>query len=167
MASDPHDDEDAFRWEGDDSPTRPPRPDRTGTALPDGWRAVGKGSEAAPAERDTAPDTTAPDAPESRDEDSTPGSLGNVALVSLGLLGGIYLLYTVGWLLGSSRLSAATSFWLEPAAVVPALWVAVAAPALWFGGVLLLTRASAGWVRFAWLVVGAFLLVPWPFVIGV
>ncbi|MFI8631785.1 DNA polymerase III subunit gamma/tau [Microbacterium sp. NPDC077663] len=163
MASDPHDDEDAFRWEGDDSATRPPRPDRAGAALPEGWHAVGKGSEAASVETDE-PD---PKAGEPRDEEAEPGSHGNVALVSLGLLGGIYLLYTVGWLLGSSRLFAATSFWLEPAAVVPALWVAVAAPALWFGGVLLLTRASASWVRFAWLIVGVFLLVPWPFVIGV
>lgn len=164
MASDPHDEEDAFRWEGDDSPTRPTRPERTGAALPDGWRAVGKGSETTP-DDDVAP---APEAVTTADEDAEPAPLGNVALVSLGLLGGIYLLYTVGWLLGSSRLAAATSFWLEPAAVVPALWVAVAAPALWFGGVMLLTRrASAAWVRFAWLVVGVFLLLPWPFVIGV
>ncbi|MEU2203073.1 DNA polymerase III subunit gamma/tau [Microbacterium oleivorans] len=166
MASDPHDEEDAFRWEGDDSPTRPTRParpERTGAALPDGWRAVGKGSETTP-DDDVAP---APEAVTTADEDAELAPLGNVALVSLGLLGGIYLLYTVGWLLGSSRLAAATSFWLEPAAVVPALWVAVAAPALWFGGVMLLTRASAAWVRFAWLVVGVFLLLPWPFVIGV
>ena len=54
MASDPHDDEDAFRWEGDDSPTRPARPERTGAALPDGWRAVGKGSETTP-DDDVAP----------------------------------------------------------------------------------------------------------------
>lgn len=167
MASDPHDDEDAFRWEGDDSPTRPPRAERADAALPTGWRAVGMGSDAVPPAAAHATDTDTPDAAAAQDEDAAPASLGNVALVSLGLLGGIYLLYTVGWLLGSSRLSAATAFWLEPAAVVPALWVAVASPALWFGGVLLLTRASAPWVRFAWLIVGAFLLVPWPFVIGV
>lgn len=163
MASDPRDDEDAFRWEGDDSPTRPPRPASVGADLPAGWQAVGAGSEASAVASD-APDSSGA---ESADRDEEPGSLGNVALVSLGLLGGIYLLYTVGWILGSSRLSAATSFWLEPAAVVPALWVAVAAPALWFGGVLLRSRASATWVRFAWLIVGVFLLVPWPFVIGV
>ncbi len=159
MASDPRDDEDAFRWEGDDSPTRPPRPERTDASLPSGWQAVGKGSGAAVTEPESAGDVAT-------DEAEPPASLGNVALVSLGLLGGIYLLYTVGWILAASRLSAATSFWLEPASVVPALFVAAAAPGLWFGGTFLLTRSAATWVRFVWLVVGVFLLVPWPFVIG-
>ncbi|MCK6080918.1 hypothetical protein KZX37_11210 [Microbacterium sp. EYE_5] len=164
MPSDPHDDEDALRWEGDDSPTRPPRPERTDAALPEGWRAVGRGSGdaagAPPPPRATSDPGDATVAPI-----STP--LGNVALVSLGLLGGVYLLYTVGWVLGGARLSDATTFWLEPAAVVPAIWMSVAAPALWFGATLLLTRGSATWLRFAWLIGGAFLLLPWPFVIGV
>ena len=43
-------------------------------------------------------------------------------------------------------------------------WLAVLAPALWFGTVFLLTRRSAGWVRVVWLVAGAILLVPWPFI---
>ncbi|HCJ48230.1 MAG TPA: hypothetical protein DHW40_02675 [Microbacterium sp.] len=152
-------DDDAFRWEGDDSPTRPPRAEKSDAALPDGWRAVGKGSEA-PA--DSAPSPSVGD-----DTSSDTTSLGSAALVTLGLLGGIYLLYTVGWVLGGARTALAISPYLAPGAVVPAQWLAVAAPALWFGGTLLLTRSSAVWVRLAWLVVGVFLLLPWPFVTGV
>lgn len=100
-------------------------------------------------------------------EPEPPTSLGNVALVTLGLLGGIYLLYTVGWILGGARTALVISAFLAPWAVVPAQWAAVAAPALWFGVSMLLTRASATWVRFVWLVVGVFLLVPWPLVSGV
>ncbi len=160
MASDPRDDEDAFRWEGDDSPTRPPRPERTDAALPSGWQAVGKGSGAAATE-------PAPADVVATVEAEPPASLGNVALVSLGLLGGIYLLYTVGWILGGARTALVISPYLAPGAVVPAQWLAVAAPVLWFGGTMFLTRASATWVRFTWLVIGVFLLLPWPFVSGV
>ncbi|WP_065570404.1 hypothetical protein [Microbacterium oleivorans] len=160
MPSDPRDDEDAFRWEGDDSPTRPPRPERADAALPSGWRTVGKGSEPAATGAEPAQD-------EPVGEAEPPASLGNVALVSLGLLGGIYLLYTVGWILGGARTALVLSPFLAPSAVVPAQWLAVAAPALWFGGTMLLTQASASWVRFVWLVAGVFLLLPWPFVSGV
>ena len=41
--------------------------------------------------------------------------------------------------------------------------VAVAAPAIWFGAVMLLTRTAPRWARFAWLLAGALILVPWPF----
>jgi hypothetical protein len=165
MASDPHGDDDAFRWEGDDAVAAPvkrpaPTPPVVNDApaveasasepLAEGWHAVGKGSE-------TAPDTAA----------AEPAPLGNVALVSMGLLGGIYLLYTVGWVLGGIRMLDAGVFLVPAYAVVPVVWVAVAACALWFGTTMLLTRHSAVWVRFVWLVAGVFLLVPWPFVMGV
>jgi hypothetical protein len=165
MASDPHGDDDAFRWEGDDAapspvkkesaPAAKPAPEPTPTTpasepLAEGWHAVGKGSE------------KVEDA-----EVGEPAPLGNVALVSMGLLGGIYLLYTVGWVLGGIRLLDAAVFLVEPAAVVPSIWVAFAAPAIWFGVALLLTRGRPTWHRFAWLLAGVFLLVPWPFVMGV
>jgi hypothetical protein len=122
---------------------------------------VGKGSEPQSAEPAAEPAAVVTEKTE------PPASLGNVALVSLGLLGGIYLLYTVGWLLGGSRTALVISPFLAPSAVVPAQWLAVAAPVLWFGATMLLTRASATWVRFVWLVIGVFLLLPWPFVSGV
>ncbi|MDJ1113573.1 DNA polymerase III subunit gamma/tau [Microbacterium dauci] len=156
MASDPHGDDDAFRWEGDDAPSTPVKKSAATPVAPaaeplaEGWQAVGKGSE-------TIEEAAA----------GEPAPLGNVALVSMGLLGGIYLLYTVGWVLGGIRMFDAGVFLVPAYAVIPVVWVAIGACAVWFGATMLLTRHAAVWVRFVWLVAGVFLLVPWPFVMGV
>ncbi|WP_109210668.1 MULTISPECIES: DNA polymerase III subunit gamma/tau [Microbacterium] len=137
-----------------------------GATLPEGYTAVGKGSEAvasagaggaASVDADVTPDDDG-DASDERPH------LGNGALVGLGVLGGVYLLFTVGWIIGGLRLNDLSVFLVSPAASVPALWLAVLAPALWFGTVLLLTRRSALWLRFILLVAGAVLMVPWPFI---
>jgi len=162
-------DDDALSWAGDDDPTldvgaqavaasEPGTPAPEG--LPVGYTAVGKGSELL-----TDPQESAP----AGEEDSaiavgTPATIGNAALIGLGVLGGVYLLFTIGWIIGGLRLQPLASFLVSPAAFVPALWLAVLAPAIWFGVTLLLTRASAAWVRFAWLAAGAALFVPWPFI---
>ncbi|HAQ60331.1 MAG TPA: hypothetical protein DCR63_08335 [Microbacterium sp.] len=44
-----------------------------------------------------------------------------------------------------------------------ALWLATAAPLIWFTTTIFATRASRGWVRWVWLIAGVVLLVPWPF----
>jgi len=145
--------DDALRWEGDDpSPTeaaKVPAP-----ALPDGWQAVGKGSE--DVGRITADGTVIPAS------ESTPMS--TPALLTLGILSGVYLLYVVGWLVGGSNLQGFARFFISDAAYVPAKWLAVAAPLLWFAAAWLLTRGARSWVRIAALVGGAVVLVPWPFV---
>ncbi|MFS0867235.1 hypothetical protein AB3M83_07860 [Microbacterium sp. 179-B 1A2 NHS] len=166
MASGSHDDEDAFRWDGDDDGAPPAAPP-SASSLPAGWRAVGKGS--ADTGRTRAPaDAAAVDVASAENADGTgasePAPLGNVALVTLGLLGGIYLLYTIGWIVGGGRMLDAAVFLVAPTAVAPAVVVAVAAPALWFAVTLLLTRHRAVWLRFTGLIAGALLLVPWPFV---
>ena len=164
--TDPRDD-DALSWGGDDDPTldtgvprreaersgRRDADDKTASAsLPDGFTAVGRGSEALAHDAES-------------DEPAERPALGNAALVGLGILGGIYLLFTVGWFIGGSRLQEVAPLLLvSPAAYVPAFWLAVLAPAIWFGVTLLLTRSSAAWVRFVWLAAGAVLLVPWPFI---
>ena len=162
--SEPRDD-DALTW-GDDDPTldvgnvqaaAPRETERT--TLPQGYTAVGRGSERVSDADDAHDDND--DAPARE----MPAQIGNVALVSLGVLGGIYLLYTLGWFIGGTRLQAIAPLLLvSPAAYVPAFWLAVLAPAIWFATTLLLTRRSATWVRFVWLAAGALLLVPWPFI---
>lgn len=141
------DDEDALSWEGDDDPTLD-----------------------AAASRDPEP-TAAPapeaDAPEPADEETTeeaPAGLGNVALIAYGVLGGLYALWTVGWILGTSRLRD----WVEQAGSADVMftatsWLAILAPALWFAAVLAVTRGKRQVVRFLWLGIGAVLLIPWPF----
>ena len=90
--------------------------------------------------------------------------MGNAALVSLGILGGVYLLWTIGWIVGGLRLQPIANFLVSPAGFLPAYWLAVLAPAMWFAVVFVATRSSATWIRILWLVVGAILLVPWPFI---
>ncbi|HWM17778.1 MAG TPA: DNA polymerase III subunit gamma/tau [Microbacterium sp.] len=164
-------DDDALSW-GDDDPTLdvgavPVRPntaatdeggaqasDAGPTALPKGFTAVGKGSaEVGRVHADgsiTMPGERKP--------------VGNATLIGLGLLGGIYLLYAIGWLIGGLRLQGAREYLVTDVMYQGALWLAVLAPPLWFGTAYVLTMRSRAWMRFAWLIVGAVLLVPWPFI---
>lgn len=158
-------DEDAFAWDGDDDPTldtgaaqpaSPPEsePDAAAPALPEGYAAVGKGADTVGrVHRDgtvTMPGERAP--------------MGNVALIALGVLGGIYLLFTIGWIVGGLRLQGTAQFLVSPVAYQFALWLAVLAAPLWFAVTFLLTRSSKTWVRLVWLLAGVVLLVPWPFI---
>lgn len=168
------DDDDALHWDGDEA-DRPARP-----VLPAGWRARGKGSDTVHTQ-DTreanaasmAETTDVVDAGEptgsptgTADGDATaPGAvpLGNAALVGLGILGGIYALYTIGWAVGGFRLQT-RALWLTHDAMYQAsLWLGILAPLIWFAATWLLTRGRATWLRIVWLVAGAVLLVPWPF----
>ncbi|MGX1701640.1 DNA polymerase III subunit gamma/tau [Microbacterium sp. NPDC055357] len=120
-------------------------------ALPDGYRAVGAGSDAL--------DTEEPALIE-----AAPAQAGNAALLGLGVLGGIYLLYTIGWVIGGLRLQGRRPFLVTDFMYQGSLWLAVLAPLLWISTTLVLARRSRPWVRFAWLVGGAALLMPWPFI---
>lgn len=172
------DDDAALSWDGDDDPTldvrtpapdpaepptdvTAPAPDAADTApepLSDGYTALGKGSAAYTAGAVAADEA---DTPASVDE---PAPIGNAALVALGVLGGVYLLYTIGWIVGGLRLRDVAVFLVSPAAYLPAFVLAVLAPAIWFTTTYVLTRFTKTWLRFAWLAAGAVLLVPWPFI---
>lgn len=143
--------DDALSWDGDDDAA--PSKD---TALPGGWNAVGKGS--GDVGRIGSDGTIAPaDAEES-------AGLSTAMLLILGVVGGVYLLYTVGWVIGGLRLGPLASFLVDDIVFVPWFVLAVAAPALWFLASWVLTRGRAAWIRVASLLVGVVLLVPWPFV---
>ena len=183
-------DDDALAWSGDDDPTldvganpaatvppadREPEPepepdtgvesearpdastaDAEPKALPDGFTAVGKGSdEVGHVHADgsiTMPGGRRP--------------MGNATLITLGILGGVYLIYAIGWVIGGLRLQGVprNAYLLTDLMYQGAFWLAVLAPLLWFGTVFLLTMRSKPWARFAWLIAGAALLLPWPFV---
>ena len=87
-------------------------------------------------------------------------------LISLGILGGIYLLYTIGWIISLQRLYYIATNPLDQGAFELQQYLAIVAPALWFGAVLWFTRRHHPARRLIWLIVGAALLVPWPFVLG-
>lgn len=157
-------DDDALSWSGDDDPTLDVGVGRAAddaktvdpapAALPDGYTAVGRGSaEVGRIDADGAVTMPGDRAP-----------MGNAALISLGVFGGIYLLYIVGWLVGGFRLEGTALFLVSAAAFQFGLWLAALAPVFWFAAVFLLTRTSPTWVRIVWLLAGAALLVPWPFI---
>jgi hypothetical protein len=159
-------DDDALTWDGDDDPTLDvgSAPPTDAKGLPEGWNAVGKGSEPAEPEAVEADARTA-DAPAA--EAATPTvaqPMGNATLITIGVLGGFAALYTVGWIVGGFRLQGSAQYLVADVMFQGSFWLAVLAPALWFVTVFLLTRASATWVRIVWLVAGAVLLVPWPFI---
>ncbi|MFD5214660.1 hypothetical protein [Microbacterium sp. NPDC058345] len=164
MNADP--DDDALSWDGDQ--------DRHDAHLPKGWRAVGKGSDQvahdaadAPAPASSSEPTAAhPDGADERVRpgDEGPDGLGSAALLALGVLGGVYLLYTVGWIVGGLRLRSLAPLIVSEAMYLPWFVLAVGAPALWFLTTWVCTRRSPTWVRMALLAAGAVLLIPWPFV---
>lgn len=144
------DSDDALSWDGDEGAT-PKDP-----ALPDGWNAVGKGSDHVGRIEENG--TVTPPAGEGR------APLSTAMLLTAGIVGGIYLLYTVGWVIGGLRLKPLASFLVADVMFVPWFVLAIAAPALWFLAGWVLTRGKAGWVRVGVLLLGVVLLVPWPFV---
>jgi hypothetical protein len=113
----------------------------------------------------SAPGGDAAASPLAADGATVAGRGSSAGLVGLGVLAGVYLLYTVGWVLSVVRNPYALT---DPFGQVMATVgdvLAVLAPLLWFGTVFLLTRGRGG-ARAAWLVGGVLLLVPWPFVLG-
>lgn len=179
--------DDALSWDGDDDPTLDagraasdaPHDEEAPAAavLPEGYQAVGRGSEGVRNDVKSERRGDAPAAPQdsATTDADTHAPLGNVALIALGVIGGIYLLYSIGWIIGGLRVSAVAGFLVSPTGAAPVtwasgnlvgVWLAAAAPALWFVTVIVLTRAARAWVRWVWLAAGVVLLVPWPLLMG-
>jgi hypothetical protein len=154
MSSDPSDDE-ALTWAGDPEPVEAPaRKDRQGAAagpaVASGWKVVGKPGRVA-----TAP------------ADHRPGQLSSLALVTYGVLAGIYLLYTIGWLITAQRATGAPADIVGGAMFTVGLWFAVLSPALWIAATFWATRESASVrVRLLALAIGVLVLIPWPILVG-
>jgi hypothetical protein len=149
MTADP--DEDALAWAGETDPSHVDGP-------------VAKPTEPPAAGVSTAP--TAEPTPETPERTQTPA----VLLVTYGILGGVFLIYTIGWVTAILRLGTVRSPSADPLtefmfALGEAL--AVASPLLWFGTVFLLTRGRKPIQRLLWILVGLMVVVPWPFLLGV
>lgn len=144
MNSDPDAHDDALTWAGDETETRAPagRAQRT---------------------RDAAASGDAGDA-DARIAAATGGS---ALLVFYGILAGVYLLYMVGWLISIVRNPFSIDNLFAEIVYQFGEFLAIASPLVWFFAVVVLTRGRRPSVRVAWLIAGAILLVPWPFVLGV
>lgn len=94
-------------------------------------------------------------------------AVSSALLVTLGILAGIYLLYTAGWVITTQRNVIVLPGLLDRVMFQAREFLAIMAPAVWFASVLVLTRGRKPLVRLLWLFVGAVVLVPVPFVLGV
>ena len=147
-------DDDALSWDGDDDPT-------LDTGAPASAAKPGAGTSTPQPDAATAPPSNSEAAPPTAEERAP---MGNAMLITIGVLAGFYAIFTVGWVIGGLRLRDAAHYAVADVAFQGPLWLSVLAPALWFSTVYLLTRGTESWMRLMWLVVGAILLVPWPFV---
>jgi hypothetical protein len=151
MRRDGDDEDEALRWEGDDDKTLAP-----------GWRTVGTPVPAArPVDETTDAAASVDDASETAVDQ--PGS---AELVLLGVFGGVFLLYTLGWILTVLRVQNPANDPVGQFMFALGLWLAVLAPALWFGVTFALTRQRPR-ARLVWMLVGAVVLLPVAFVAGV
>jgi hypothetical protein len=151
------DDEEALTWAGGRDPSHyeTPEPKAPKPGKPTkGTTTSGSGTVADSTDGDDDADDTAPPA------------MSSVVLVCLGVLGGIYALYTLGWFVSWQRLLYVDTDALELAAFHIQQVLAILAPPLWFVATIFFTRGRKPAVRLLWLVIGALLLVPWSFTFG-
>lgn len=87
-------------------------------------------------------------------------------LIGYGIIGGINLLYMIGWVIAIQRDTFSQSSLFAEIMYQLGEFLAIASPAVWMVAVLILTRHSRPAVRLFLLVVGVLLLAPWPFILG-
>ncbi len=93
----------------------------------------------------------------------------DVSLVSIGILMGVYALYTVAWFLAAKSYSLYYSVVVTSSGIVgdilyqALIWLTAVTPAIWFLVSFQLTKGKAPWKRIAWLVAGAIVLIPIPY----
>ena len=123
--------------------------------------ALSWGTESDP----THVDAPVADHPTDDAERGEPG-MSSALLVTLGVFGGVFLLFIVGWLIAVQRTTAPSTNLFFAFMYQLREILAITAPAAWFVGVLFLTRERRAGVRVLWLVLGVVLLAPWPFIVG-
>ena len=98
--------------------------------------------------------------------DTPPATSGSFLLITYGILGGVYLIYTIGWLVTvfNDNRKPFDDFLTEFMYQVGE-YLAIASPVLWFVTALLLTRGRKPIVRLLALLLGAVAVIPWPFVL--
>lgn len=105
---------------------------------------------------------------DSEPEPAGPQQMSNGALVLMGVIGGIYLLYTYVWMTwaqyyaGVNTAVAANSGVIGGVLQQIVFWAAPVAPALWFLSAVLLNRGRSTRRLAVALIAGAILLVPLP-----
>jgi hypothetical protein len=139
--------EDALSWAGDD--------DRLTTGSPLSAKRDAGGASSVKKSKPTK------NAPENSDQ---PSGLSSAALIGFGIFAGIYLLFSVAWLITALRNPTQIADALGNAMFQFGLWLSVAAPAIWFGAVLYVGKNKKVATRLLFLLLGVVVLIPWPYV---
>jgi hypothetical protein len=150
-APEPDEDDDALSWAGDESPQRAP------------LRKAAVSDDVTPGAATASPDPDLVEEP-AQDAVAAPARTSSALVFAYGMVGGVYVLFTIGWFITARSASALTD--LGGVMYTFGQWLAVAAPAAWYGGSWLLTRHRPAALRLLWLVIGTLLLVPWPFILS-
>jgi hypothetical protein len=170
MNADP--DDDALSWGDERDPTYvdPASPDAQQRRLTRSERraeAASAGSVPGSAATDiTAPADSTDDSTDSADDSAAAPAMSAPMLLAIGILAGAYLLYTAGWFTSAVRNIAMPVGVLDVFMFQLREYLAVLAPPAWFGATLLLTRHTKPVTRLLWLVLGAIVLLPIPFILG-
>ncbi|QIM18828.1 hypothetical protein G7066_09905 [Leucobacter coleopterorum] len=140
------------------------------STLASGWKVEGEEPIVSAEEDTVAPEgqvtQVASDA-----EPAAPG-LSNGALVTLGVFGGLYLLYVWGWFIiaqayaSVNAMAAAGSGTIGGVLQQIVFWAAPLAPVLWFGLSLLFSRGGRTRRLVLFLFIGAIVLMPLPMLIA-
>jgi hypothetical protein len=109
----------------------------------------------------------APVAETDEEPQDSPPRTSSPLLVAYGIVGGVTLLYVIGWIIAVRR-----DTFTQPSLFAEVMYqlgefLAIASPVIWMGAVLLLTTHAKTGVRIALLLIGLLLLAPWPFILGV
>jgi hypothetical protein len=162
---------DATGTEPDVAEVDAPEPNRAAAPTKRDSKAAGAAVHAAPARRsvlDEAEDAEDRAAEKDlADAEAASKQLSSAALIGMGVLGGIYLLYTIGWVVSFSRYTVPVTVDFSVVSYRITQTLAIAATPLWFVATLLVTQSKGARFRFLWLVIGVLVLVPWPFLMGV
>ncbi|MFC5928648.1 DNA polymerase III subunit gamma/tau [Cryobacterium melibiosiphilum] len=152
-------DDDALSWAGENDPTLAPGDTPSRPELADGWSTPATPSTTPDGFRDDSRAVTGPQAAQ------VASAGASATLVIMGILAGVYLLYTIGWFIGVNRITNPIADPVSEFMFSLGAWLAVAAPIVWFGVTYWLT-ASRPRIRLLWLLLGVVLLAPVPFIFG-
>ena len=102
------------------------------------------------------------DADADADAEDAQSGLSSSEGVLIGILGGIYLLFSAAWIVTALGDPVQIEDPVGSFMFILGLWLAAAAPAAWFAAMLVFGRRRSFLWRFSMLALGAILVIPWP-----
>lgn len=144
------------------------------SALASGWTVEGAADATPEVVANPEPEALADaelDADPAGDAETARTQVSNGTLVSFGVFGGIYLLYTVGWFIVAQAYSAVNALTAAGSGSIGGIlqqivfWAAPFAPALWFFMAVALSRGNRTARLAILLAIGAVVLLPLPMLI--